>query len=66
MHLTLADQRKGGTLDPDCIKLAQMASTAVDFSQTGIPVNMTQAPRFKRAIRPDFMVCVPILDLYRF
>lgn len=37
-HMVLADQRENGVLDIDCIKLAEMHSTAVDFSKTGIPV----------------------------
>jgi hypothetical protein len=37
-HQVLSDQRDGGTLDPDCIILAGLHSTAVDFSKTGIPV----------------------------
>lgn len=39
IHVQLADQRPDGVFDVDCIKLAQMASTAVDFSKTGIPVS---------------------------
>jgi hypothetical protein len=39
LHQTLADQKEKGTLDPDCIVLAGMASIAVDFSKTGIPVS---------------------------
>ncbi|KAK3905375.1 RNA dependent RNA polymerase-domain-containing protein [Staphylotrichum tortipilum] len=42
-HMVLADQRDHGTLDPDCIKLAELHSSAVDFSKTG------------RAWRPDFL-----------
>lgn len=38
MHRILADQKESGTLDPDCCTLAEMHSTAVDFSKTGIPV----------------------------
>lgn len=38
LHKVLADQRERGTLDEDCLKLANMHSTAVDFSKTGIPV----------------------------
>ena len=38
MHMQLADQRELGILDPDCITLAGLASTAVDFSKTGIQV----------------------------
>ncbi len=38
LHRILADQHPQGTLHPDCVKLAEMHSTAVDFSKTGIPV----------------------------
>lgn len=38
LHKVLADQRDQGTVDADCLKLANMHSTAVDFSKTGIPV----------------------------
>jgi hypothetical protein len=34
-HLVIADQQKEGVLHPDCLKLAEMASTAVDFPKTG-------------------------------
>jgi hypothetical protein len=37
-HKILADQSDKGVLDPRCDLLAEMASTAVDFSKTGIPV----------------------------
>ncbi|WPG97695.1 RNA-dependent RNA polymerase 1 [Acrodontium crateriforme] len=57
-HMQLADRATNGTSDNDCIKLAGMASTAVDFSKTGIPVDMKQCPRFDR-IRPDFMAPSP-------
>lgn len=38
IHTQLADRKDGGTQHPDCITLAEMHSTAVDFSKTGIPV----------------------------
>jgi hypothetical protein len=38
LHKVLADQRPQGTLDADCLKLASLHSTAVDFSKTGIAV----------------------------
>lgn len=38
-HQVLADQRAEGTLDPSCKLLAEMHSTAVDFSKTGVPVS---------------------------
>ena len=38
-HLQLADQKASGVRDPDCIKLAELASSAVDFSKNGVPVS---------------------------
>jgi hypothetical protein len=38
-HQILADQRDQGTSDLDCKRLAELHSTAVDFSKTGIPVS---------------------------
>lgn len=58
IHLQLADQKSIGTYDANCIKLASMASTAVDFSKTGIPVDMKQCPKYNRC-RPDFMAPSP-------
>ncbi|RDW85241.1 hypothetical protein BP6252_02831 [Coleophoma cylindrospora] len=57
-HVVLADQHKEGTLHTDCIKLAGMHSTAVDFSKTGIPVEMKDMPRASRW-HPDFMAPGP-------
>jgi hypothetical protein len=34
-HLLIADQEKEGVYHPNCLKLAEMASTAVDFPKTG-------------------------------
>jgi len=38
-HLQAADQLAGGTFSEPCIVLAGMASTAVDYSKTGIPAS---------------------------
>jgi hypothetical protein len=62
LHLQISDQEPLGTLSSSCIQLAGMASTAVDFSKTGIPVDMKQLPRFDRC-RPDFMVTPPRVNL---
>lgn len=51
-HMILADQNEEGTLHPDCLKLAGLHSTAVDFSKTGIPVNFMDLPRANK-YRPD-------------
>lgn len=40
LHRVLADQKPNGTCDPDCITLAEMHSTAVDFAKTGIAVSL--------------------------
>lgn len=58
LHQQLADIKPMGTQDPDCVLLAEMHSTAVDFSKTGIPVDMSRFPKYK-AMRPDFMAPGP-------
>ncbi|KAF7559296.1 hypothetical protein G7046_g4859 [Stylonectria norvegica] len=62
-HVMLADKEDQGTAHENCIKLAEMHSTAVDFSKTGIPVNVKEIPRPPR-IRPDFLSPAPPLKLY--
>ncbi|KAF2200619.1 RdRP-domain-containing protein [Delitschia confertaspora ATCC 74209] len=63
LHLCLADREPNGTFAPSCIKLAELASIAVDFSKSGIPVDQTQIPK-ARPVRPDFMAPGPrfVLD----
>jgi len=39
LHLQAADQLPNGVKSDACLKLAEMASTAVDFSKTGVPVS---------------------------
>jgi len=58
IHLQLADHLPDGTFSPECIMLAGMSSTAVDYSKTGIPVNMQECPKYERC-RPDFMAPSP-------
>lgn len=38
-HKVRADRKPGGTLDAECLMLAQLASDAVDFSKSGNPVS---------------------------
>ena len=40
LHQVLADQRDEGTFDLDCLTLAELHSTAVDFAKTGIAVSI--------------------------
>ncbi|KAH7393915.1 RNA dependent RNA polymerase-domain-containing protein [Phaeosphaeria sp. MPI-PUGE-AT-0046c] len=55
VHKIRADKKARGTLDQDCIKLANLASDAVDFSKSGVPVDPREIPRGEDYIRPDFM-----------
>ena len=63
-HMSIADQKPESVFHEACIKLAGMASTAVDFSKTGIPVKMSDFPDdYDRRIRPDFIAPEPRLVL---
>ncbi|KAK0710786.1 RNA dependent RNA polymerase-domain-containing protein [Lasiosphaeris hirsuta] len=57
-HMILADQRETGTLDEDCKKLAELHSSAVDFSKSGRPVDLKDLP-IAMKIRPDFLAPGP-------
>jgi len=62
-HMILADQRDEGTLDPDCIKLAELHSSAVDFSKSGRAVALSELPRGTKW-RPDFLVPGPSVKIH--
>ncbi|KAL2262909.1 hypothetical protein VTK26DRAFT_9050 [Humicola hyalothermophila] len=62
-HMILADQREQGTLDKDCIKLAELHSSAVDFSKSGRPVEMSELPR-ANSWRPDFLASGPAIEIH--
>lgn len=51
-HQIYADMRDTGTTDPECINLAEMHSSAVDYSKTGIPVEAHRIPKAPQT-RPD-------------
>jgi hypothetical protein len=57
-HLIIADQKEEGVYHPNCLTLAQMASTAVDFPKTGIKVDKSKLPRCSQ-VRPDFLAPGP-------
>lgn len=42
-HMQVADQKDDGTISNECVILAGMASTAVDYSKTGIPVSQEES-----------------------
>ncbi|PIL32055.1 RNA-dependent RNA polymerase [Ganoderma sinense ZZ0214-1] len=54
--MVTADQRheEKGVLDPDCLKLAELHSLAVDYPKTGQPVPIEQIPRPPLRIKPDW------------
>ncbi|OAG12010.1 RdRP-domain-containing protein [Paraphaeosphaeria sporulosa] len=55
-HMILADQRSEGTADPDCVILAELHSTGVDYSKTGIPVSMDKFKNIRtNRYRPHFL-----------
>jgi hypothetical protein len=54
-HKIRADCKPAGTLDSDCITLAKLASDAVDFSKSGVPVDIADIPRGTDHLRPDFI-----------
>ncbi|KAL2863858.1 RNA dependent RNA polymerase [Aspergillus lucknowensis] len=58
-HMILADQMELGTSHSDCKKLAQLHSSAVDFSKTGVPVKLGEMPSMNR-YRPDFLAPGPL------
>ncbi|GLA24172.1 hypothetical protein AnigIFM63326_011027 [Aspergillus niger] len=62
-HMIMADQEAEGTSHPVCRKLAQLHSTAVDFSKTGIPVQMSEIPK-GNPFRPDFMAPGPVARIH--
>ncbi|KAF9890609.1 hypothetical protein FE257_005740 [Aspergillus nanangensis] len=62
-HMVLADRYNEGTKHVDCRKLAELHSTAVDYSKTGVPVDLGRMPRVGR-IRTDFMAPGPQMQIY--
>ncbi|EXJ91772.1 hypothetical protein A1O3_00322 [Capronia epimyces CBS 606.96] len=52
LHQVFAD--RDGTFSANCLLLAALHSTAVDFSKTGVPVDSKKIPRGP-SCRPDFM-----------
>lgn len=54
LHQVLADRHDAGTFSADCLLLAELHSTAVDFSKSGVKVDVKRIPRGSD-FRPDFM-----------
>jgi hypothetical protein len=54
-HLIYADMSPHGTCDPACIKLAELASHAVDFPKSGTPIPPAEIPKLPVDKRPDYL-----------
>ncbi|KAF9270384.1 RNA-directed RNA polymerase 2 [Marasmius fiardii PR-910] len=52
--LIIADQSQENIFDPDCLKLSELHSDAVDYPKSGNPVLPQRIPRLKFKIKPDW------------
>ncbi|SYW77984.1 related to RNA-dependent RNA polymerase [Ustilago bromivora] len=60
-HLHIADQSELHSLDPDCVKLAQLHAKAVDYRKTGQAVHRKDVPMPPlNSPRPDFLAQRPV------
>lgn len=57
-HIAISHLRFSDLADPycaDCLKLAELASQAVDFPKTGTAVKFQDLPRHRDRTKPDFL-----------
>lgn len=57
-HIAISHLRFSDLADPncsDCLRLAELASQAVDFPKTGSPVKFQDLPRHRNRDKPDFL-----------
>ena len=58
-HRTWADMSSRGVMDPNCLRLAQLHSEAVDYPKTGVPAVLTEDLRIKKyphwCEKPEYM-----------
>ncbi|KAG7099381.1 hypothetical protein E1B28_001236 [Marasmius oreades] len=52
--LIIADQSQKGIFDPDCLKLSELHSDAVDYPKSGNPVSPKRIPKLKFKAKPDW------------
>lgn len=50
----IADQSPQNIFDPDCLKLGDLHSDAVDFQKSGQPVSLSTIPKLKFKAKPDW------------
>ncbi|KAF3070560.1 putative RNA-dependent RNA polymerase 2 [Daldinia childiae] len=59
-HLILADRKPAGSVDDECKLLAEMHSTGVDYSKSGIPIDINKLRGLTTTkYRPEFMAPAP-------
>ncbi|KAI0834233.1 RdRP-domain-containing protein [Hypoxylon sp. FL0890] len=59
-HMILADRKTAGTVDDECKLLAEMHSTAVDYSKSGIPIDINKLRGLTPTkYRPEFLAPAP-------
>ncbi|KAI0133352.1 RdRP-domain-containing protein [Hypoxylon sp. NC0597] len=59
-HMILADRKPAGTVDGECQLLAEMHSTGVDYSKSGIPIDINKLRGLTSTqYRPEFLAPAP-------
>ncbi|KAI2616222.1 RdRP-domain-containing protein [Hypoxylon sp. NC1633] len=59
-HMILADMKAAGTVDKECQLLAELHSTGVDYSKSGIPIDINKMKGLTPTrYRPDFLAPAP-------
>ncbi|KAI1135814.1 RdRP-domain-containing protein [Hypoxylon sp. FL0543] len=59
-HMILADRKPAGTVDKECQLLAELHSTGVDYSKSGIPIDMNKLKGLTSTqYRPEFLAPAP-------
>lgn len=52
--MIISDQSELGIFDPDCLKLGDLHSNAVDYPKSGQPVDISTIPKLKSPAKPDW------------
>ncbi|KAI0885091.1 RdRP-domain-containing protein [Annulohypoxylon maeteangense] len=59
-HMILADMKPVGTFDKECLLLAELHSIGVDYSKSGIPIDVSKLRNLTRTdCRPEFLAPAP-------
>ncbi|KAI1409975.1 RdRP-domain-containing protein [Hypoxylon sp. FL1857] len=63
-HMILADRKPAGTVDSECQTLAEMHSIGVDYSKSGIPIDINKLRGMTSTqYRPEFLAPAPPANL---